>query len=201
MRFSSLKNVSLGLALVSFVALGTASAQSLVGVTTRLNRTLDSGNAAVGQVVTVKLNGSVNAPDGVKLPRGTELIGKVASVQPAQNNGPASVALVFTSAKLKDGREIPVKATLIGAYTASEGSDATYGSQSMAPVPGKVAADDTFDQEPGALKHVALTSAVKNDDSGTFSSTEGNFRLDAGTYLQFGVAPQTGGSRTTNAAE
>lgn len=199
MRFSSLKNWSMGLALVAFVSVGAASAQSLVGVTTRLDKTLDSKSATVGQVVTVKLDGSVNAPDGVKLPKGTELIGKVASVTPAQSKGPASVALVFTSAKLKDGKEIPVKATLVGAYTASEGGDATYGDQTMAAAPRQVSADDTFNQQPGALRHVALTSAVKNDDSGTFSSTDGNFRLDAGTYLQFGVAPQSGASPTSAA--
>lgn len=200
MRFSSLKNWSLGLALVSFVSLGAASAQSLVGVTTRLDKPLDSKNATVGEVVTAKLSGSVKTSDGMNLPRGTELVGKVASVQPARNNGPASVALVFTSAKLKDGKQIPVKVTLVGAYTSSEGSDATYGDQVMAPPPSHVNPNDTFTQQPGALRHVAMNSAVKNGDSGTFSSTDGNFKLDAGTYLQLGIAPASD-SNNTSAAE
>lgn len=200
MRYFSMKNLSLGLAVASLFAAGAASAQSLVGVTTRLDQTLDSRSAAAGQGVTAKLDQTVKTPDGVKLPRGTELLGKVTDVKAAQNAGTASVTVTFTSAKLKDGKEIPLKATLVGAYTAGEGDDAAYGAQTMAAPPSQIAADDTFNQQPGALKHVSLTSAVKNPDSGTFTSTEGNFRLAAGTYLQLGVAPTPGGS-TTNAAE
>ena len=200
MRSLSLRNLSIGLAFVSFVAAGAASAQSLAGVNTRLDQSLDSRTAKVGESVSVKLNDTVKTPDGVKLTRGTELLGKVAEVKPAENNGPASVTLVFTSAKLKDGKEIPVKATLVGAYTASEGSDASYGSQTMAPAPAVVNADDSFNQQAGALHHVALTSSVKSSDSGTFTSTDGNFKLQAGTYLQLGVAA-AGNRGTTSAAE
>jgi hypothetical protein len=45
-----------------------------------------------------------------------------------------------------------------------------------------------------------MNSAVKNADSGTFSSTNGNFKLLAGTNLQVGVAPATQAAGT-NAAE
>lgn len=198
MRSFSLKQFSFGLALASFVCAGAASAQSLAGVTTRLDKTLDSGSAKSGEPITAKLDSSVTTPDGVKLPRGTELIGQVADVKAAQG-GPVSLTLVFSSARLKDGKEIPVKATLVGAYSASEGDDATYGSMTMAPAPTTVSSDDTFNQQPGALHHVALTSAVKNSDSGTFTSSNGNFKLSAGTYLQFGV--DASASKRTSAAE
>jgi len=198
MRSFSLKQFSFGLALASFVCAGAASAQSLAGVTTRLDKTLDSGSAKSGEPITAKLDSSVTTPDGVKLPRGTELIGQVADVKAAQG-GPVSLTLVFSSARLKDGKEIPVKATLVGAYSASEGDDATYGSMTMAPAPATVSSDDTFNQQPGALHHVALTSAVKNSDSGTFTSSTGNFKLSAGTYLQFGV--DASASKRTSAAE
>jgi hypothetical protein len=115
MRFTSLKSLSYGLALASLVGVGVASAQSLVGVNTRLDRTLDSKSAAVGQVVTAKLDGTVTTADGTKLPRGTELVGKIAEVKNA-NGSPVSVSLLFTSAKLKDGKEVPVKATVLAAF-------------------------------------------------------------------------------------
>jgi hypothetical protein len=199
MRSFSLKKFSFGLALFSFVCAGAASAQSLAGVTTRLDKTLDSGSAKTGEAITAKLDSSVTTPDGVKLPRGTELIGTVAEVKSAPN-GPVSLTLVFNTAKMKDGKQIPVKATLVGAYTASEGDDASYGSLSMAPAPTKVNPDDTFNQQPGALRHITMTSAVKNSASGTFTSSNGNFKLTAGTYLQFGVDGPASGSHT-NAAE
>ncbi len=197
MRFTSLKKLSFGLALSSLVAAGAASAQSLVGVNTRLDRTLDSRSAAAGQVVTAKLDGTVTTADGTKLPKGTELIGKVADVKNA--NGAASVSLVFTSAKLKDGKEIPVKATVLAAYPQSDPVADTLGGAPQ-PAPAQVEGDSVFDQQAGALEHVEMTSAVKDHNSGTFSSTTGNFKLLAGTGLQVGIASASTASGT-NAAE
>ena len=198
MRLTSLKSLSYGLALTSFVAVGVASAQSLVGVNTKLDRTLDSKSAAVGQVVTAKLDGTVTTADGTKLPRGTELVGKIAEVKNANGN-PVSVSLLFTSAKLKDGKEIPVKATVLAAFPEADPVGVSLGDVATQQAPEKVDGDGTFNQQPGALSHVALTSAVKSPDSGTFSSTAGNFKLYAGTFLQVGIAPAGAASGTTAA--
>lgn len=198
MRFTSFKNLSFGLALTSLVAVGAASAQSLVGVNTQLDRTLDSKSAAAGQVVTAKLDSTVTTAEGTKLPRGTELIGKVADVK--NTNGATSVSVVFTSAKLKGGKEIPVKATLLGAFPDVDPIAQTLGDVAVQPAPATVDGDSTFDQQTGALGHVAMTSAVKSHDSGTFSSPDGNFKVLAGTYLQVGIAPASAASGA-NAAE
>lgn len=195
----SLKNLSLGLAVISFLSAGVASAQSLVGVNARLDHTLDTKHATVGEVVTAKLDGSVKAADGITLPKGTELIGKVDEVKNAEK-GPVSVSLVFTTAKLKDGKQIPVKVTLLSAYPESIGDGPVDSADSLQAAPAQVSSDRTFDQEPGALRNVAMKSAVKDSDSGTFSSSNGNFRLTAGTYFQFGVAP-AGNSTATSAVE
>lgn len=193
MRFTSLKSLSFGLALASFVAVGAAGAQSLVGVNARLNHTLDTKGAAVGEVITATLDGGVTA-DGVKLPRGTELIGKVAEVK-AEGNA-VSVTLVFDTAKLKSGKQLPVKVTVLAAYEAGEVGTQT----AIAPPPEHVNNAGAFDQEPGALGNVSIRSAVKDSDSGRFSSSNGNFKLLAGTYLQVGIAP-TGTNAPTSAAE
>ncbi len=198
MRFTSLKSLSFGLALASFASL--ASAQSLVGATAKLDQPLDSKSAAIGQLVTAKLNGTVKTDSGLKLPKGTELVGKVAEVKTAENGGPVSVSLVFTSAKLPEGKEVPVKATLLAAYPESAGDGAGYGTDTFGPAPERVGGDSAFDQQAGALRNVAMNSAVKNVNSGTFVSTDGPFRLAAGTYLQVGIAP-AGGASATSAAE
>jgi len=194
MRFTSLKNLSLGLALVSLVSVGAASAQSLVGVNAKLDRTLDSQNAKAGEPVTATLTGTVTTADGVKLKRGTELIGKVADVK--SEGSQVSLALVFDTAKLKDGKQIPVKTTVLAAFPATQGDEDT----AMLPPPEHVNGDLTFDQEPGALNHVSVTSAVRNSNSGTFSSNNGNFKLIAGTFLQVGIG-SVNSSSGTNAAE
>ncbi|HTW48461.1 MAG TPA: hypothetical protein VMD92_10950 [Acidobacteriaceae bacterium] len=182
------------MALVSLTAAGAASAQTLAGVNTHLVKPLDSATAAQGQTVAVKLDGSVKTPDGVKLPRGTELVGKIAAVKPSQNGGPASLSVVFTTAQLKGGKQIPVKATLLAAYPDDQGVEAQYSDSTMDTVTDQVSADHQVDQEPGALPGVTLKAAVKDADSGTFTKADGNFKLGAGTFFQVGVGSAASGS-------
>lgn len=198
MRFS-LQNFSMSLAVVSLLSAGAASAQTLAGVNTRLVSPLNSQTASEGQTVTVKLEGTVKTADGVKLTRGTELVGKVTSVKASQNGGAASVTVTFTTADLKGGKQVPVKATLLAAYPGDQGIEAQYSDSTMDTVAGKVSGDQTIDQEPGALPGVALKSAVEAPESGTFSKTNGNFKLAAGTFLQVGIAPAANGSPTSAA--
>jgi hypothetical protein len=197
MRLVSWKNWSLGLAMVSLVGLS-ASAQSLAGVTTTLDHTLESSSATVGEPVTATLRESLKT-NGLDLPRGTELVGKVAEVKQAQNGGQASVSLVFTTAKLKHGKELPVKATVIAAFPQSADDVEDGGGMTMGAAPRQVPSDGTYQQEPGALAHVAMNSSVKSSDSVTFTSSE-NFKLPAGTFLQLGVGGASA-STTTSAAE
>lgn len=198
MQFSlSLKNLSLGVAMLSMSA-ASASAQSLVGVNTRLLQPLNSQTAKQGEAVTVRLDGAVKTADGVALPKGAQLIGKISDVKASPQKGaPASMTVVFTSAQLKDGKQIPVKATVVAAYPAATTGDASY---AAIPTPESVADTYTVEQQPGALTGVALKAAVKDADSGTFSKQNGNFTLNAGTRLQLAVGAAAG-SATTNAAE
>lgn len=198
MRFTSLRKFTFSLALASLVSTGAASAQSLVGVNTTLDHTLDSKSAAIGQVVTAKLNDAVKTADGITLPRGTELIGKVSEVKAGQQGG-VSVSVVFSSAKLKDGKEIPVKATVLAAYPESVLDGTSVTADTIGPAPTQVNADSEFNQLAGSLRNIAMNSAVKSSDSGTFLSG-GNFKLVAGTVLQVGIAPSAAASGT-NAAE
>jgi hypothetical protein len=151
-------------------------------------------------VVAVKLDGSVKTADGIDLPKGTELIGKVADVKSAGKDGAVSVSLIFTTAELKDGKQISVKATVLAAYPPSQGIEGDGSADQAGPAPARVSGNRSFAEEPGALRHIWMRSAVKDEDSGTFGSTKGSFRLAAGTYLQIGIAPaETVG--TSSAAE
>ena len=194
----TVRNLSCTLALISFLAAGAASAQTLAGVNATLDHSLDSKGAKVGEAVSVKLTSSVKTPDGVDLPKGTELVGKVAAVK-ADAKGPVSVSLLFDTARLKGGKQVPVKATLLAAYPASTGGDGEDSVQVIGAPPSHVVSSDTFDQEPGALGHVSLKSAVKSDNSGTFASSDGNFKLGSGTYLQLAVGSANSGSGSSAA--
>lgn len=200
MRFAvRLKNLSLGLALVSSISVAAASAQTLLGVNAQLDRNLDTKTAAPGQVVTAKLDGTVKTAEGLRVPRGSELIGKVDAVKSSDNGGPASVTISFSSARLKNGKTIPVKVTVVAAYPQSAGGSSDGSDQTLPPPPSQVNSDTTVQQDAGALGKVSLKSAVKSDNSGTFTRADGDFRLSAGTYLQVGIAPSAPGNTSTAA--
>lgn len=205
MRFaSSIRTLSLGLATAALACAGAAwakpstsaaqqpsSMQSwhLVGVNARLERKLDVANLRNGQRVEARLNGSAHTANGMKLPNGTELWGKVENVHASRNGGPSSMSLVFNTAVLKNGRHMPVKVTVLGAYPSDEAQLSVMGTQTMPPVPSHINSKERIDQEPGMLSHISLHSAVQSNSSGTFRDNKGNLKLSAGTFLQLGIAP------------
>jgi hypothetical protein len=190
---------SLGITAI-LISYGFAAAQTapntpqLVSADANLVQRLDSKSAAQGQVVTAKLTSSVKNGSSLDLPKGTLLVGKVEQVQTSKDNGPAKLSIVFDQAQLGDGHAIPIKATLLAAYPSDAGDYWAESGNEEALQPRFIPADEKIDQEPGALSHVALHSAVQSNDSGVFLSTDRNINLERGTQLQIALAP--GGTLT-----
>lgn len=201
MRFTSVRNISLGLATASFLLAGSALAQTnqqensqntytLVGVNAKLDHSLSSKDARPGEIIKATLEASARTPEGVDLAKGTELCGKVDRVQPAENNSPARISLIFNRAQLKDGRTVPVHVILLSAFPPSSAIQASYGMQEMGPAPKRVPSDEKVDQKAGLLRHVAMHSDMHGQDSATFIDRKGDFTLRAGTRFQVGIAPR-----------
>jgi hypothetical protein len=172
---------------------GAQDAPKLVGANARLVNTVDTKHASQGQTITAKIESNVKNVGGVEFPKGTLLIGKVEQVRPSTNDGPAYLSIVFDQAKLADGKTVPVKATLLGAYPAQDGDYyAEAGSEGtlIGGLPASVPADQKVDQEPGALGNVEMRSAVQSVASAVFTSTKHNIDLKNGTELQVAIAPE-----------
>lgn len=200
-----LRRFIIGAAAASFVMAGSVWAQSgnnssqsgnssmqLAGATARLDKALNTQNATQGEAVEAKLQGKVKTADGVELPGGTELSGTVSAVQASANGGPSRISVRFDEAKLKDGKTVPVKVIVTGAYPSSENQMATYGEENMGSAPRWVRGEK-YDQEAGILSHIAMTSRVSGHNSATFSDSKGDVKLKAGTYLQVGISPRGNG--------
>jgi len=187
---ATLRNLSLGVAAASFLFAGAAFAQSsdLAGGTARLLHTISTKDAHTGQQVEAMLDGKITTSSGMELPKGTELMGTISRVQASENGGPSSLSLLFTRAHLKDGKVIPVKVTLVGAYPASEGV-APYGEDAMGSAPNRISPKEKIDQEAGVLSHVSMVASAQGHNSATFRDKDGNLKLKTGTYFQVGVAP------------
>lgn len=117
---------SLGLAMLMVVAArgqdqaaganGTAQAQhtiQLVQAQATLAITLDTKKAKQGEPVTAKLEENVPIPGEQALPKNTVLEGHVDQVQPSEHKSDSMVVVTFDKAKLKDGQELPIKATIL----------------------------------------------------------------------------------------
>src|SRR5579863_1884646 len=146
-----------------------------------LEHTLDAKSLQPGSQFRAKLTDTVHLKDGQKLPHGTELIGTVttdneqagkrssANPQAADN---LRLALRFTQARLKDGKTLPIVATIVG-VSPPEG-DVQQGVASVStPWDGKTT---QVDQE-GVMSGVDLHSRIGGDNSGVFVSTRNNVKI------------------------
>lgn len=205
MRFRlSAGKLSLGFTAAALLAAGAAwalpapppnsSAMSpaawLAGGTARLDHALNAENAKPGETIEAKLDRTVKTPDGTELPGGTQLRGTVTAVN-ASSNGPSRISIRFDKAVLKDGKTLPVKVAVIGAYPSDENQMSLDGDASMGPVQKHVSLKDRFDQEAGTLHDVAMHSRVSGQNSATFINKNGNVKLRAGTFLQVGIGQRS----------
>ncbi|MGC2639939.1 MAG: hypothetical protein WA294_22355, partial [Acidobacteriaceae bacterium] len=84
----------------------------MVQAQAELNTTLDAKKAKQGEPVKAKLSENVQVPDGQPLPKNTVLEGHVDQVTASDHKSDSTMVVTFDKAKLKDGRELPIKATV-----------------------------------------------------------------------------------------
>ena len=195
--------LSLSFAAIVAMACSYAGAQAapenmLLSADALLIQNIDSKNVAQGQAIMAKLTSNVKEAGQAELPKGTLLVGQVEQVEASNHDGPSKLSIVFNQARLRDGRTIPVKVTLLSAYPASDGP--YYGETGALPdiVEANIISEHkSVDQEPGTLGHVAMHSAVKDNVSAEFTSKDHNVNLKRGTHLQIAIAPEAAQSQGT----
>jgi hypothetical protein len=172
---------------------------NLVSANAELTQALNSKSTRQGQSVMAKLTSNVKADGKTELPKGTMLMGKVAEVQDANSNGNnTKISIVFNEARLSNGREVPIKATLLAAYPPVESGVAESASSYMVVQPYHIPNDQKVQQDPGALSHVMMKSSVQSNVSGVFLSKKHSINLHEGTRFQLAIAPETSSMSTAN---
>ncbi len=169
---------------------GKHEAALMVPAQAYLIRDLDAKKDHSGERFEAKLSDSVQLKDGPELPKGTVLTGVIAN-DDMQIHAMSKLALRITKAELKDGKVIPVKATIVGIdapqSTDAEGYPVELGDQ----MPndwnkGTLAVDQI-----GALHDVDLHSRISGRNSGVLDSTRNdNMKLKVGTELELAIAEQ-----------
>jgi hypothetical protein len=125
--------------------------------------------------------------NGTELPHGTMLEGQVTTDQ-VKNDGGSRLSLQFTEAKLKDGKTIPIQATIVGITGPSEASDSYDVSNAPLQWNGTTLKYDDV----GVMSHVDLHSTIGAANSGTLVATGKNdMKLRTGSRLALALGDKT----------
>lgn len=190
----------------------------MVGARASLNKGLDAKKIKQGDPVTAKLQDDVKSSDAAVLPKNTILLGHVDQVQPSENKSDSSIQVTFDKAQLKNGQQLPIKATIVqiapppnamamnsssggaspamasGPTPSSGGGNSPSGGgmQSAQPSPAPSMAsnmpDSSQPSQQSGVSDVTLQSDIHQQNSGTFTSKGKNVRLADGTQMQVAVA-------------
>jgi len=85
----------------------------LAGLRAVLDKNLDANKVKPGDAVVAKPEVKLHLADGVDLETGSELLGHVDAVQPSTDKSDSRITVTFDKIKMKDGRQIPVKAIIL----------------------------------------------------------------------------------------
>lgn len=205
MNMIHFRSYALGIAaaLVSLPMYASMQAQpqnlNLVSANAELTHALNAKSARQGQSVTAKLTSNVKTEGQTELPKGTLLMGKVDQVQNAYSNGDKSkISIVFNEARLSNGREVPIKATLLAAYPPVPYSVTQSTNAYMMVQRHHIPNDQKVQQDAGTLNHVMMKSSVQSHVSGVFLSKKHNINLRRGTRFQLAIAPETNSMSTAS---
>jgi hypothetical protein len=149
-----------------------------------LKQSLDARKLQPGHVFKAELRDTVHLKNGPELPRGTMLIGMV-SRDNMKTLGKSRLALRFTQARLKDGKVIPIKATIVGVL--SPNNDSLDGSVDDA---ANIWTSKTLQiDQLGAVSGVDLHSNIGSRNSGVFVTTrKDDVKLASGSQLALAIA-------------
>ena len=171
---------------------GRTEAMKMVPAQAVLTKDIDARRTKVGRQIGAKLSRTVQLKNGTKLPSGTRLIGTVAADE--LNGHTSKLALRFTKAELKNGKILPIKATIVGVFPPASydagGDPVSLGNQAA-----NTWNDGTLKVDQlGVLSGVDLHSAIANRNSGLLvASKRKDVTLLAGSELALAIAAERPG--------
>jgi hypothetical protein len=173
-----------------------APAMRMVPARAALNGAIVANKVKAGDQFRATLGDKVQLSNGPKLPAGTVLIGEI-STDDTNQSGTTKLALRFTSAKLKDGQTVPIKATIVGILDTGLANEDTYRLNPNNQVPATWNDGTLVIDQPEAMSGVDLHSKIASQNSGVFVSTRDNIKLVKGGELELAIAQQQPSTQTT----
>lgn len=151
---------------------------------------LDARDAPAGSAFQAKLVQKVHLKDGTELPSGTMLMGTIVQ-DDMQTQGRSKLALRINNAQMKDGKSVPVKATIVGVDRPHSTDAQNIGVGEGDEMPNSWNDGMLQVDQLGVVPGVDLHSKVASQNSGVFVSTKkDDVSLRAGSELELAIAGQ-----------
>ena len=178
-----------------------AAAMARVPAQAILTKTLDARKMQAGATFEAKLDGKVHLANGTELPSGTILKGTVAG-DDMNVAGNSKLVLRFETAQLKDGRSIPIKATIVGLQTPSNQVMMEPSAGYAEPTPNDWTSGTAGVNQIGVTSGVDLHSDLNSQNSGVFvATTKDNVKLDQGSAVNLAIAAAQPGAQAQSSGE
>ena len=174
---------------------GSAEALHMVAARATLSAALDAHRTTDGFQFRARLASKVRLDNGQMLPEGTLLVGQVSN-DDMNVAGKSRLALRFTQADLRDGKTLPIKATIVGIYNPGDfSSDNDIAEQiPNSWTPGTLKVDEI-----GVLSGVDLHSCIASRNSGVLVATsKDDVKVPNGSELALAIAPANDSNTTNN---
>jgi uncharacterized lipoprotein YbaY len=166
-------------------------AAQMVPAVATLPHTLDADKDHLDSTFEAELDHKVTLSNGTVLPAHTMLNGKITR-DDMQAAGKSEFALRFDQAQLKNGKTVPIKATIVDIARPSSNTD------------GYATSNDWTSQtltveQLDAVSGVDLHSEIASNDSAVFVSTKKHdVKVPAGTELKLAIGPASDALTPTN---
>ena len=170
---------------------GASEAAQMVSALATLPRTLDADKDHLDSAFEVELSHKVTLSNGTVLPSHTVLSGRVTR-DDMQTAGKSEFALRFDQAQLKNGKTVPIKATIVDIARPTSNTD-EY-----------AVTNDWTNQtlsvnQLNVVSGVDLHSEIASNDSAVFVSTKKHdVKVPAGSELKLAIGPASDASTPTN---
>lgn len=165
-------------------------------LTAEFTKSIDSKRAQVGDRVNAKTTTDAKLPNGTDLPKGTTLVGNVVDVKAKTKEDKNShLVLALNRAVLKDGQEVPIRATVTSvtapAEDASNGMAATpsAGGGSMAARSGRGPSSSGARGSTSTLAAEPRAPTTSIDTGSQASSTPGQMLKSLEDHVAVGNKP------------
>jgi hypothetical protein len=168
-----------------------SEAAQMVAAIATLRHTLEADKDHLDSTFEAELDHKITLSDGTVLPSHSVLIGKITR-DDMHAAGTSEFALRLDQARLKDGKTVPIKATIVDIARPSSNTDENPESNNWT-------SETLTVKQLNVVSGVDLQSEIASNDSAVFVSTKKHdVKVPAGSEFKLAIGPASNTSTSTN---